>query len=69
MDCFECARNGQAAPAVSVCRHCGAGLCLEHTYEAAEYRVGGTVLGCPHDLRRSPGSRPLRAATGRAKTA
>jgi hypothetical protein len=65
MQCFECARKREVTPALSVCRHCGAGLCLEHTYEAAEYRVGGTVFGCPHDLRRSPDSRPLRTASGR----
>ncbi|MGZ4335960.1 MAG: DUF2180 family protein [Gaiellaceae bacterium] len=63
MDCYECARTGHAATAVSVCRNCGAGLCIEHTYEAGEYRVAGTTFGCPHDLRRPSGSSSVRTAT------
>lgn len=53
MNCFECAVSGEAVPAVATCPSCGAGLCLEHLVEAQSYRVGGTVLGCPHDLRRA----------------
>jgi hypothetical protein len=55
MNCYECAKTGQTAPAVSICRHCGAGLCLAHTQEAARYRVGGTVFACPHDTGLEPG--------------
>lgn len=49
MNCYECSKKEQATPAVSICLKCGAGLCLEHTREAASYRVGGTTFGCPHD--------------------
>jgi hypothetical protein len=51
MDCYECAIRGEAVAAVATCRHCGVGLCLEHLAEAQAYRVGGTLFGCPHDLR------------------
>jgi hypothetical protein len=64
MECYECAQQGNTTAAVSICRNCGAGLCLEHTHQAAEYRVGGTVFGCPHTLN-SPGLRPLGAVAGR----
>jgi hypothetical protein len=62
MDCYEYTRSGDAAPAVSICRNCGAGLCIDHTYEAGEYRVGGTTFGCPHDLRRPVGTNSFRTA-------
>jgi len=56
MDCFECAKANDAVAAVAVCDHCGVGLCLDHLIEAREYRVGGTIWGCPHTL---PAVRPL----------
>jgi hypothetical protein len=56
MDCFECAKVNDSVPAVGVCGHCGVGLCLDHLLEAVEYRVGGTVWGCPHGL---PTVKPL----------
>lgn len=55
MNCFECALRGDAVAAVATCRHCGAGLCLEHLGEAQSYRVGGTTIGCGHHLRRAIG--------------
>lgn len=64
MNCFECAVRGAAVPAVATCRNCGAGLCLEHLAEAQSYRVGGTLFGCPHDLRQAVV--PGRAVAGRA---
>lgn len=50
MDCYECALRGEAVAAVATCRHCGAGLCLDHLREAQAHRVGGTTFGCPHNL-------------------
>ena len=57
MNCFECAKANDAVPAVAMCKHCGVGLCLDHLVEAREYRVGGTLWGCQHDL---PALKPLR---------
>lgn len=57
MNCFECAKVNDSVPAVATCTHCGVGLCLDHFVEAREYRVGGTLFGCPHDL---PALKPLR---------
>jgi hypothetical protein len=57
MNCFECAKANDAVPAVGVCWHCGVGLCLDHLVEAHDYRVGGTLYGCDHDM---PTVQPLR---------
>ncbi len=57
MNCFECEKTNDAVPAVAVCQHCGAGLCLDHLIEARQYRVGGTLYACPHEI---PSARPLR---------
>jgi hypothetical protein len=56
MNCFECARVDDAVAAVSICRHCGVGLCLDHLIEARDYEVGGTNFGCQHEL---PAAKPL----------
>jgi len=56
MNCFECAKANDTVAAVAVCDHCGVGLCLDHLVEAREYRVGGTIWGCPHEL---PAVKPL----------
>ena len=57
MNCFECAKANDAVAAVGVCRHCNVGLCLDHLIEASEYRVGGTIFGCAHEI---PRVKPLR---------
>ena len=57
MNCFECAKANDAVAAVGVCHHCGVGLCLDHLAEAGEYRVGGTLYGCGHEI---PLLRPLQ---------
>lgn len=57
MNCFECAKANDTVAAVGVCGHCGVGLCLDHLVEAAQYRVGGTLYGCAHEL---PALKPLR---------
>lgn len=57
MNCFECAKVNDSVAAVGVCRHCGVGLCLDHLIEARDYRVGGTLFACGHDL---PVTKPLR---------
>jgi hypothetical protein len=67
MNCFECAKVNDAVPAVGVCRHCGAGLCLDHLVEAHRYRVGGTNFGCSHEM---PRVKPLSSVpTGIAASA
>ena len=57
MNCFECAKANDAVSAVSVCRGCGVGLCLDHLIEARAFRVGGTLYACNHG---APRARPLR---------
>jgi hypothetical protein len=54
MNCHHCAIEGETVPAIATCRHCGAGLCQDGLREALSYRVGGTVLGCGHDLTAVP---------------
>ncbi len=53
MNCFECAKVHDTVPAVSICKHCGVGLCLDHLIEARNYEAGGTSFGCAHELPRS----------------
>lgn len=31
MNCYECQRLGAGRPAVALCHHCSAALCLEHS--------------------------------------
>lgn len=71
MNCHECALAGKTTTAVSICPHCGVGLCLEHLREAQAYRVGGTTYGCPHQPVRPSRSRrhAAAAATGRESDA
>ncbi len=72
MNCFECAKVNDTVAAVGVCKYCGVGLCLDHLIEAGGYRVGGTVMGCGHNL---PATKPLHgvppnfAAAARQHTA
>jgi hypothetical protein len=66
MNCFECAKANDIAAAVGVCRHCGVGLCLDHLFEAEEYRVGGTTYACGHELRRAKPLRGVRAGSAAA---
>jgi Uncharacterized protein conserved in archaea (DUF2180) len=49
MKCFVCARTNEDAPAVAVCPHCNAGLCLAHVAETArDPGPGGMRLSCGH---------------------
>jgi hypothetical protein len=57
VNCFECAKANDSVPAVGMCDHCGVGLCLDHLVESRQYRVGGTIWACPHEL---PVVKPLR---------
>ncbi len=66
MNCFECAKANDAVPAVGLCQHCGVGLCLDHLVEAHEFRVGGTLFGCPHEM---PSVKPLRGVPAGIATA
>ena len=56
MNCFECAKVHDTIPAVSICKHCGVGLCLDHLVLARDYERGGAHFGCSHEL---PHLKPL----------
>lgn len=64
MNCYVCATASRTEPAVAICRHCGAGLCLEHMREAAAWSGPGgmAALGCEHDtLKARSGTRGSKA--------
>lgn len=67
MNCFECAKASDAAPAVAICKHCGVGLCLDHLIEANEFTVAGTHYACPHQI--PPGKRLRGMPAGIAASA
>lgn len=48
MNCYVCGRSGGAVPAVAICLHCGAGLCMTHFAEARSTSVAGMRYTCPH---------------------
>jgi hypothetical protein len=51
MICYVHARDGITdIPAVSTCRNCGVGVCLEHLAEMELHKPGGVDYGCPHVL-------------------
>ena len=61
MNCYECAKAGATEPAIAICPHCYAGLCISHLDEdVADPGRGGTYLGCAHDAR---APRPLSETT------
>ena len=66
MNCFECAKMNDTVPAVSICQHCGVGLCLDHLIEARAYRVAGTTFGCPHEVPRAKRLRGVPAGIAAA---
>jgi hypothetical protein len=72
VNCFECAKESDAAPAVAICEDCGVGLCLDHLIEASNCTVAGTHYACAHQI---PHVKPLRgmpagiAASARHHTA
>jgi hypothetical protein len=50
MQCYECAKSGNAREAVAICWSCSAGLCLSHVREAAAHRYVGAIRpACAHD--------------------
>ena len=50
MNCLTCSRSGAPQPAVALCPHCYAGLCLTHVTETANAPApGGMRLTCGHD--------------------
>lgn len=50
MNCYVCAKEARGVPAVALCKHCNAGLCLEHLRATVARRgPGGTFLDCGHD--------------------
>ncbi len=51
MNCYVCAAQGTASPAVALCNSCSIGLCREHHAEELRApRPGGTNLRCSHRL-------------------
>ncbi|HEY8347648.1 MAG TPA: DUF2180 family protein [Symbiobacteriaceae bacterium] len=36
MQCYDCAKQGVERAAVTICRHCGAALCLDHAQVAEQ---------------------------------
>ena len=62
MNCYECAIQGEAVPAVATCPHCNVGMCLEHLQLSLDYRIGGTTYGCRHDLSARPAEPAVTAA-------
>jgi hypothetical protein len=57
MNCYECAKQAHDAPAVAVCRGCGAGLCMHHLHKEAIVTQGGTHATCDHDTWRTSEAR------------
>lgn len=63
MNCYVCAtKDMRDTPAVALCKHCDAGLCLNHLRVAAStQQAGGLNFACTHDtwtqLAGSPGGR------------
>lgn len=50
MLCYSCAEQGIDQPAVALCRHCTAGLCMDHLRETAAHFTSNSLLAsCPHD--------------------
>lgn len=50
MHCYVCDDEGQATPAVALCKHCGVALCRAHLdEELANAGPGGTDLTCSHE--------------------
>lgn len=55
MNCYECAKAGQATTAVATCTHCSCGLCLEHLRATTFDPVRGAMPGgCSHDTWAHP---------------
>jgi hypothetical protein len=64
MNCYECAKVGQAVTAVATCTHCSCGLCLEHLHSTTFDPVrGGMPYACSHDTWEHPmrEARPMAA--------
>jgi len=51
MLCYSCAEQGIHQPAVALCRHCTAGLCMDHLREAAAHFASDPSMlsTCHHD--------------------
>ncbi len=49
MLCYSCAEQGIHQPAVALCRHCTAGLCMDHLHETAAHLASNRLLAdCHH---------------------
>ncbi len=50
MLCYSCAEQGIDQPAVALCRHCTAGLCMDHLRETSAHFTSNSLLAsCHHD--------------------
>ena len=59
MNCYDCAMEGNATPAVGVCVLCGAAVCTDHAvrqrlpqWRTSGGGIGGPAVRAPHDRRR-----------------
>jgi hypothetical protein len=59
MNCWVCAEGGREVPAVGLCWHCTAGLCLAHVHETAQQHDKGMYPHCHHDMWNPARPRPV----------
>ncbi|MEU9733901.1 DUF2180 family protein [Streptomyces sp. NPDC048002] len=55
MQCYECALEDEAAPAVAMCVRCGCGVCLRHAHvadQAVPHEAGLGLTYGPRTARR-----------------
>jgi hypothetical protein len=67
MLCYICTRRGIDRPAVTICKSCSAGLCLEHLRETAVRLAPNPVSGCRHDTWGTPRSSIRRRTAGESQ--
>lgn len=54
MDCYDCALEDTATPAIAVCDSCGCGVCVRHAHVSGRLveRLGGPRPGYRRKLAR-----------------
>jgi hypothetical protein len=48
MHCYMCARDGRKQDAVSTCKYCSVGLCLEHLEDDYAFQYPSPRYSCNH---------------------
>jgi hypothetical protein len=61
VNCLDCAKLGEERPAVGVCSHCGAGVCIDHLDEAPH--VLHVILPINRPLAIDPPARHILCST------